>query len=423
MTAITPNQLPTKSNYHHLVMDIAWFGIALAATQRFLQFFALKMGATALEVGWITSFPAIILIIAVSLSQWWRNRYGDSIGAVWLPSIMFRLVFLLPAFAPFFPEEWRVLWIIFAATLPAVGQGVASAVFAVMMREAIPNEDLPPLLTHRHRALNIAITMGAIGFGLMLDRVVFPLNYQIMFALAFLASMVSQWHIGKIKVRGMMSYPAHEKAISKPKRSFRQLMSETNFQSVAWVTFVSYLAFHIVFSVIPLQLEQGFGATEGFMGVYGAVEVAAAFGITFVLNRFIRQFGNRNVVAGALVVNGLAAFVIAVAPSLEWTLLSAALTGASWSAIGVCTFGFFAERTPTDDMQASIVFHQIAFSAIFVGPMLGSLLVSVGFSVVSVLLLGAGVRVFGGFLTHLGLQVFGKPRVEPVYSVGETLGE
>ncbi len=200
-------------------------------------------------------------------------------------------------------------------------------------------------------------------------------------------------------------------------------MSETNFQSVAWVTFVSYLAFHIVFSVIPLQLEQGFGATEGFMGVYGAVEVAAAFGITFVLNRFIRQFGNRNVVAGALVVNGLAAFVIAVAPSLEWTLLSAALTGASWSAIGVCTFGFFAERTPTDDMQASIVFHQIAFSAIFVGPMLGSLLVSVGFSVVSVLLLGAGVRVFGGFLTHLGLQVFGKPRVEPVYSVGETLGE
>lgn len=419
MTALSQNPLPVRANYHHLVMDIAWFGIALAATQRFLQFFALKMGATPLELGWITSIPAVVLIVAVSLSQWWRNRYSDSIGAVWLPSIVFRLVFLLPAFAPFFPPEWRMAWIIFAATLPAVGQGVASAVFAIMMREAIPQDQLPPLLTHRHRALNIAITLGAIGFGIMLEYVPFPLNYQLMFVLAFGASMVSQWHIGKIKVQGMLSYPAPASAPSKPKRSLKALLREDNFQSVAFVTFVSYVAFHLIFSVIPLHLEQDLKATEGFMGIFGAVEVASAFGITFVLNRLIARFGNRAVVAGALVMNGLAALVIALAPSLEWTLLSAALTGASWSAIGVCVFGFFAERTATDDMQASIVFHQIAFLAIFIGPMLGSMLVSGGMSVVNVLLLGAFVRFLGGWLTYLGLSVFGKRRIEPIYELQE----
>jgi predicted MFS family arabinose efflux permease len=419
MTAISQNPLPVRANYHHLVMDIAWFGIALAATQRFLQFFALKMGATPLELGWITSIPAVVLIVAVSLSQWWRSRYSDSIGAVWLPSIVFRLVFLLPAFAPFFPPEWRMAWIIFAATLPAVGQGIASAVFAIMMREAVPQDQLPPLLTHRHRALNIAITLGAIGFGIMLEYVPFPLNYQLMFVLAFAASMVSQWHIGRIKVQGMLSYPAPPSAPSKPKRSLKALLSEDNFQSVAFVTFVSYVAFHLIFSVIPLHLEQDLNATEGFMGIFGAVEVASAFGITYVLNRLIARLGNRAVVAWALAMNGLAALVIALAPSLEWTLISAALTGASWSAIGVCVFGFFAERTAVDDMQASIVFHQIAFLAIFVGPMLGSIMVNEGMSVVSVLLVGAFVRFLGAWLTHMGLRVFGKRRIEPIYDVQE----
>lgn len=414
MATATPVRSIEGENYHHFVMDIAWFGIALAATSRFLQFFALRLGASPMDLGWITSIPAIILIVAVALSQWWRSRYSSSIEAVWIPSIIFRLVFLLPAFAPFFPPEWRVPWIIIGATLPAIGQGMASAIFAVMMRETIYERDLPPLLTQRNRVMNVCITLGAVAFGFMLEHVAFPLNYQIMFVVAFVASMVSQWHLSKIRLleANDVIQPQKEAPL---KRSFRDLMRDTRFQSVVLVSFVSYVTFHLIFSLVPLQLKDGLNATESFMGIYGAVEVVAGFTVTFGLNTLIKRLGNRGVVAWSLGFNALAAVVLALAPNLWVTLISAALTGASWSAIGVCVFGFFAERTAPNDMSASVVYHQIVFAAIFIAPLIGSSLVSLGMSLVSVLLLGAGARLLGAFVTHYGLRLFGKKRVEPIY--------
>ncbi len=92
-----------RSNYQHLVLDIGWFAIALAATSRFMQFYAIRMGADAVALGLMTALPAIILVFSTSLSAWWRSHFNDSVRAIMLPSLGFRFIFLLPAFAPFFP--------------------------------------------------------------------------------------------------------------------------------------------------------------------------------------------------------------------------------------------------------------------------------------------------------------------------------
>ena len=33
-----------RANFHHLVMEVAWFGLALATTSRFLSVFAIRLG-------------------------------------------------------------------------------------------------------------------------------------------------------------------------------------------------------------------------------------------------------------------------------------------------------------------------------------------------------------------------------------------
>jgi MFS family permease len=413
-TLSSPSRPVEKANYHHLVMDIAWFGLALAATTRFLQFYALQMGATAMDLGWLTAIPALVLIFATTLSQWWRNRYSDSVQAVWLPGVGHRFLFLLPAFAPFFPAHLRVPWIIFASTLPTIAQGVVASVFVVMMRETISDQRLQPLLARRHMAMNLMLAIGAGGFGLLLTYVPFPVNYQIMFLAAFGFSMLSQWHLGQLHV---LNPQTPTKTIEKKKkRSIRAVMSDSRFQSVALITFVGYITYHVIISVIPLHLKNDLRATESFMGLYGAIEVAGAFGISFVLSPAIKRFGNRGVTMVSLIASALSALIIALATNLNVTLIGAALTGASWSAMTIAIFGFFAERTEKDDIQAAMLYHQIAFAAIFIGPLLGSSLVTNGFSVVSVMLLGVGVRFVGALVVHWGLRVFGKARVEPMYN-------
>jgi len=384
-----------RANYHHLVMDIAWFGLALAATARFLQFFALRMGATPMDIGWISSVPALVLIFSTALSGWWRSHYRDSVSAVWIPSIVFRFIFLLPAFAPFFPAEWRVAWIIASATLPAIGQGVSSAIFMTMMRDTISDQVIPPLLTRRYLALNVAITLSSLGFGLMLDALPFPTNYQIMFVVAFGFSMVSQWHLGRLRI---IYQPTAEEAQRIKPRPLGKLFSEPNFIAVAIVSFVSYFAFHLVFAVTPLHLERSLHASEGWMGLYGGVEVAAGVLISLRLNAILARLGNRRIIGYSLLGLALASLVIALAPNMLVALAGAALTGASWTAISICTLGYFTEKTARGDMQASVVFHQLLFVAIFIGPIMGTGIVSVGISTTMMLIIGALVRLLGGWL-------------------------
>jgi len=397
-----------RANYHHYVMDILWFGFALAATTRFLQFFAIRMGATPLELGWITSLPALILLFGTNLSFWWRNRHHTSKQAVWYPSIGFRFIFLLPAFAPFFPPEYRTLWLIVAAALPALPQAIASALFLVLMRETVSHNNMTALFTRRAFVMNVALTVGALSFGLLLEVVVFPLNYQLMFVFAFALSMISQWHLGRIE--NLQHTPT---VPNKNRRSVMDLLKDTRFQSVAFITLISHIAYFSIFAVIPLRLEADLGASEGFFALYGTVELLAGAGVALVLTRFVELHGNRRLIVFAMLATVGAGITLAFAPSLWFTLIPAALTGAGWTALSIGVLGFFSERTDTDDVTASQIFHQMIFASMFIGPMLGSLMAQAGLSVVAVIWFGAGLRLIASAFSHYGLSLFGGERITP----------
>ncbi len=110
-------------------MDIAWFGLAMAATSRFLSVFAIRLGADANDLGLMSSLPNLVLIVSSGMAVWWRLRYETSQRALTLPGVGFRMVFLLPALTPSMPEPLQIPWLILSVTLPAVPQGIAGAVF------------------------------------------------------------------------------------------------------------------------------------------------------------------------------------------------------------------------------------------------------------------------------------------------------
>ena len=397
-----------RTNYTHLVFDIGWFAIALASTSRFLQFYAIRMGADAFALSLMTALPAIILVFSTSLSAWWRSRFADSVHAVWLPSMGYRFVFLLPAFTPFFPIEWRVLWLILSAIVPAMTQGMANTLFVVMMRETVSHERLPSLLANRQFALNVMLLFGVMGFGFLLEVLPFPTNYQVMFVLAFIFALISQWHLSRLNI----IVPPH-----KPKRRekvhLRKLLKERSFQSIAFVTSLSFIGFFSIFAIIPLFLARHLGADEGYIAMFGIAELLAGAGITLVLEPLLRRLGSRTVISLSMLVTGLAGIVIALAPSLEFALIGAVLTGAGWNANNVATLRFFTERTSANDMRSTTAYYEIIFVAMFVGPMLGSFMDGIGIPLIGVVLWGAAMRIIAALLTHFGLNVFGIARVRP----------
>jgi predicted MFS family arabinose efflux permease len=384
-----------QANFNHLIYDIVWFGLALAATSRFLSMYAIRLGATPEQLNWLAALPGIALLVSAGLSSRWRRRFADTIRAIRWPSLSFRVVFLLPAFAPFLPLEWQPIWLILAVSLSALPQGISGAIFIVLMRESVSQNRLTTLLSRRSLAMNLAIGAGALAFGVLLEGLPFPVNYQVMFLIAFAFTLVSQWHV--VSLRILYPEPIQQlQAAEKP----ASVWQSRGVLLVAFVTFITHIAFFSIIMITPLRLVEDMGATEGFIAIFGMAELVAGATMAIFTDRIIRQVGARSMIAFAMFGTALAALITATAPTLEFTLLAALISGASWTATGIGVFSFLIECTPSSDStRSAVVFQQVIAAGIFVGPMVGNLLVGLSLSLVEILLIGAALRLLAGVLT------------------------
>ena len=405
--ALTPST--ERANYYKLVAEVAWFGLAIASTSRFLSVYAIRLGATPVELGWMTSLPFLVLLVSTALSGWWRGKFADSINAIYWPSLTFRFVFLLPALTPLFPAHLQPLWLIASVALPALPQGISSTIFVGMLREAIPDDKLVRLASSRNLWMNIMIALAALGFGVWLENAPFPLNYQVMFLVAFMLALVSHLYVMKIRV-----IPVEVEKHSKVQMQSRAVpLRSPLFQRAVVTGVIIHIGFMSIVPVTPLHLVENLGATEGFMALFGIAELAAAALICMFTDRFARQYGNRKMVGLAMLGTTAAALILAFAQNLPITLLAAALSGASWTAAAIGLYGMFTESTqdvPLKDMtRYTTTYHQIIYVAAFIGPMIGSNMANAGMNLVMVLMFGMLLRVISGVSVLQLESLFGAP--------------
>jgi MFS family permease len=380
---------PEKSNFRHLVFDIAWYGIALAATSRFLSMYAIRVGAEPWQLSWLVAIPSLVLLVSSYFGVRWRNRFSGTDRAVMLPAFSQRFVFLLPALTPFLPQHWQPYWLVLAVTLPALPQGVASVVFINLMRESVERGSMSRLFSRRSMAMNMAIAIAAVGFGYMLEKTPFPTNYQIMFVLAYLAAMISLWHVRHVKPLTTSMIRVAE--ISVQDHSEDQPWRNPRFQRIAAITAITYMAMFSIVPITPLWLVNEHGAAEGFIAMFGLLELAAAAtGAAFTAS-LVKHLGERQVIALGMISTALSTILILIAPSLEFTLISAVLIGGGWATADIALTGYFADNTPVENIGYSRAYFQLVSVGMFVGPLIGGQLAG-GVSLLTVMVVGAGLR-------------------------------
>lgn len=396
-----------NANYKHFIWDIAWYGIAVAATNRFMQYYAMRMGADAMALGLIVALPQLILMFATTLSPWWRNRYPDTTAAVVWPALAQRFIFLLPAFTPFFPVTMRVPWLIFAVCLPSIGQGMCSTIFLMMMRETITPERLSPLFNRRTLVLNISMMAGALGYGFMLEHVPFPFNYSLMFLGAFVFGMASLWHVVNVKrletEQSSRSTSTNVMKAVVTRRPIKEALRDKRLLSVLLMVIVMHVAQSFIGSAPqPMHMEH-LGAKESFLALFGIIEMSASCLVTLVLPGWLKKWGAQRVMISALLAMSLAAFLIANAPVLWMTLVGAALGGAAWTCGSIAVLEFYTQRTDRTDVQATMLWHQLLFLSMFVSPMIGSMIVKSGMTPFHAMMVGSLLRLVGAGIAYFGV--------------------
>ncbi|MCL4247792.1 MAG: hypothetical protein KJ065_06565 [Anaerolineae bacterium] len=414
----TPTLAVENANFRHLVADIAWFGLAFTSTNRFLSVFALRLGASEADLGWLTSLPALLLAFSTTFALAWRARRRNTIDALAVPGFVFRLTFLLPALTPLMPPAWQIPWLVLSASIPALGQGIASVMFVSGLQESVSPSRTTDLFSKRSRSFNISLALSAIVFGALLQRIPFPANYQLMFIASFGFALLSLWHCTRIEpIFG--SQTSHYSS-----RAILSAWHAREFRSLVATMVVTFVAFYSVYALVNYRLVEQLGADESYMAVYALIELAAGALISHFAPRIVARLGHRGATAIAMGLTAIPLVILATTSSLWIAAISAVISGAAWTFVAmVGIVGLYVQAVPVAEATAyGVAYHQIYGLAIFAAPFLGTFLVTSGIHIEHALITGAALRLLAGLAVGLSWWRHGHSRlphsaIEPGASV------
>jgi MFS family permease len=368
--APTPEQIET--NIRHLMWEITWFGVLIGTTVNFIQVYVVRLGAPSLLVGAITYGPALVSIFWQLPASRLLSRTGHRMRWVLGSGFMQRLVYLLIALLPLVVNTGRAELTVLLLVFQAIPVTVAATSFLSMLADAVPADRMTQVVAWRMAGLGVSSTLGTLFAGQFLQRLPFPANYQLLFTIGYLASMVSAWHIARLHVADR---PADLGRRGRWLAQFGQIMRYPRFAYFVLAVGVLQLAIGMSTPLFPLFWVRKLGASDGHISLVVTTASATLVIGSLLMQRTVKKIGREvALVAGAL---GYALYPLltSFSPSVWWLVPWAALGGLFNAAIAVTLFDNLVAVTPDADRTEYIgVYNVFVNVALFAGPLLAGVL-------------------------------------------------
>ena len=186
-------------NFRHYYWDITWYGLLNGTVLSFLNYFAVRMGATSTQVGIITAIPAVVSLFLALPAGVILQRHSVN-HATFITAVLSRIFYLIFILLPFVKSsEWVISLIMLVTlimTIPAVFSNVG---FNTSFAMNIPDQYRAHVAGVRNAAFAIVTIFVSLLSGIILEVVKFPYGYAIVFAIGFIGSLLSAYHLHKLK--------------------------------------------------------------------------------------------------------------------------------------------------------------------------------------------------------------------------------
>lgn len=260
--------------------------------------------------------------------------------------------------------------------------------------------------------LGITTTISVLAIGQLLDRVLFPLNYQIMFIVLSLGGLISYYFSSHISIPFTTPPPLSfgRTPLKTQVVEYKNLiLSEKPYLSFIFKRFIFLTGTALAAPLIPLYLVRVVHATDGWIAIINTVQTAVLVMGYFIWTRQSRQHGSRKVLILTSLGVALYPFAMALSHSTWQISLFAGAAGIFQAGLDLI---FFDELMRTVPIEYSAIFVSFAqsiqyLSAVF-APIAGT---SIGdsFGLGVGLMISAAFR-FAGFLLFLLPLKLRKPK-------------
>ena len=366
-----------QSNFLHLYFDIGWAGVLNGATISFLGIYAIRMGATSLQIGLLGAISAFVtLFVAIPAGHWLQTQVTSQ--AVFATAVLARLCYVPMIFLPWlFPEPGQIVAILVLTFLMAIPMTPVAMGFNALFAEAVPNEYRAHVAGIRNAMFAITFMITSVLSGYILDTVRFPTGYQIVFAIGALGAAMSTVHLRFVRpIADPQIAPgdlAQQGAV--PRNIFSSLRTDiwrTPFKRVLLALFAFHLTQYLpipifgIFNVRVLQL------TDDNLGIGTALFYLSVLLGSTQIRKLVQRFGNQNLTGWSIA--GLALYPVLLALSRN------ALHFYGVSLIGGLAFAFvfgsyanyMLEHIPANDRPSHLAWYTIILnSAVLIGSLAG----------------------------------------------------
>lgn len=394
-----------KRNFRNVQIDAIGVGLASAAGP-FLPVFLTLSNATDLQVGLLTTMPGITgLFLALIVGRFLQTRRKV---VPWFSTA--RLVVLscyaLTGLVPFFvPQKYVVTSILIIWAFATIPQTVVAIAFSVVMNAVAGPQGRYALMSRRWSTLGLTSAITVALVGQILDRVIFPLNYQLVFLGLSVGGLISYYFsshinlpdseipsqlIGGLSKKGIQTYA-------------RLIRNEPAFVSFALKRFVVLSGIALAAPLFPLYFVKVVHASNSWIGFISTSQTVVMLFGYFLWTRLSRRNGSRFVLLCTTLGVSLYPALTAMTTSEQAIALFAGIAGIFQAGLDLV---FFDELMRTVPIEYSATFVSLAQSmqhlSTIASPLIGIYLAGqIGLG--GALLVGAGLR-FTGFV----LFAFGK---------------
>ena len=382
-----PHQTDVPREYHsnfvHLFLDIAWFGVVSGSAVNFLNIYAARIGATGLQIGLIGAMSAVVnLFLAIPAGHWIERRHTGR--AVFWASVFYRLGYAIWIPLPWLfnaqVQIWALIIITFLMAIPLTPLGVG---FNALFAEAVPTEWRAHVAGIRNITLSITFMLTSLLSGAILDHVTFPTGYQIVFAIGFLGAAMSSLHLYFVKPLQVGSSapppepePADISSAPIPRRRLHTAVRldiwQTRFRNVLLVLFAFHLAQYLAIPLFPLYNVRVLNLSDDHIGIGTALFYLTVLIGSTQLNSFVHRIGHKRVTGWGVAGLALYPFFLSRSHAVWHFYLVSILGGLIWAIVSGAYANYLLEHTPPDDRPPHLAWYNIILNAaVLIGSLSG----------------------------------------------------
>jgi hypothetical protein len=396
----TPRSAPeiNRRNFINVQIDAVGVGLASAANP-FLPVFLTRLSATPLQVGLLTTMPAVTgLLLSIPLGQFLQSRRNI------VPWFSFARLTVLSGYALtgiitfFLPKTASVIGILGIWAIATIPQTVLNITFSVVMSLIAGPAGRYELMSHRWSILGLTNSLTALLAGQFLDRLPFPLNYQIMFIALSVGGLISYYFSSQIRLADNSKPDAFQNSgkLRQQIRDYvRLILQEKAFVSFVLKRFVFLSGAALVMPIFPLYFVRQLNASDSWIATINTAQNAILIFGYFIWTNASRRRGSMLVMLATTFGASLYPILTGVTHVIWPIPFYAALAGIFQAGLNLVMFDELMRRVPVE-YSATFVAAAQSFqylSSIF-APLIGTwLATNVGFA--PALLLGGGISLLG----------------------------